>query len=227
MIVVVGHPVVSSAEPGIDGTAVRTALAAARAGARVELVGKAGEDAEGDAVLLALARAGVGHAALLRDPTHRTPVMVPATETDEDVLQPTDEDDDTGAPSAPALLPADPADRPTLEPADVELALHYLPDIRVVVVAGPVAPGVVAAAGEWASYANAHLVVLAEREAEEISEAAELPPGSLVLEAPAWDPDDALAAIVGEYAAEVDGGASPEAAFGRLRDRLSSGAAAG
>ena len=42
-------------------------MAAANAGGRVELVGSVSDDAEGDAVVTELGRAGIGHAALLRE----------------------------------------------------------------------------------------------------------------------------------------------------------------
>ena len=80
MIVVIGLPVLHSGDAGdvAAGPAARIALAAAARGATVQLVGKVGEDAEGEALLLALARGGVGHVALLRDPARRTPVLVEA-----------------------------------------------------------------------------------------------------------------------------------------------------
>jgi hypothetical protein len=65
--------------------------------------------------------------------------------------------------------------------------------------------------------------VLAEGEGHE----PDVPPGCLVLQAPARDPDGIIATLVGEYAAAVDAGTMPEEAYGRLRDRLSGTAAAG
>jgi hypothetical protein len=58
----------SLADPGLDGRAARIALAALAAGARVELVGSVRDDAAGDEVVVRLGRAGIGHAAVLRDP---------------------------------------------------------------------------------------------------------------------------------------------------------------
>src|SRR3954452_23161821 len=76
MIVVIGNPVARARDlgAGVDGVAAQIALAAARAEADVQLVGKIGEDAAGDAVLMALAAGGVGHVAMLRDPGRGTPV---------------------------------------------------------------------------------------------------------------------------------------------------------
>lgn len=68
MIVVIGNP---SATPASSGPAARglpaaIALAAVRSGAIVEVVGRVADDPAGDAVLHALAAAGVGHVATLR-----------------------------------------------------------------------------------------------------------------------------------------------------------------
>jgi sugar/nucleoside kinase (ribokinase family) len=68
VIVVLGRPTLD--EGGrLSGLAGATAAAASAAGARVDLVGRVTDDAEGDSVVVALGRAGVGHAALLRDPS--------------------------------------------------------------------------------------------------------------------------------------------------------------
>ena len=48
------------------GCAVAIASAAVAAGSAVEIAGRIGDDADGDAVVLDLARRGIGHAALLR-----------------------------------------------------------------------------------------------------------------------------------------------------------------
>src|SRR3954464_1831849 len=80
MIVVVGNPMARSTElgGGVEGAPARAAVAAARAGATVQLVGKAGEDPAGDAVLRVPAAAGVGPVAVPRDPAHSTPIAQPA-----------------------------------------------------------------------------------------------------------------------------------------------------
>ena len=71
MIVVIGDLALggSEAEPVAAGLAGRAARAAASAGAHVEVVSKVGEGPDGDTVLIALAMAGVGHVATLRDAT--------------------------------------------------------------------------------------------------------------------------------------------------------------
>ena len=79
MIVVLGRPRVYRPEPDGElapgGLAVELALAAARKGAEVELVGAVGDDPEGDRIVIELGRAAVGHAALMRDPATRTPLV--------------------------------------------------------------------------------------------------------------------------------------------------------
>ena len=100
-------------------------------------------------------------------------------------------------------------DRPTLDPADLELALRYLPDYRVLVVADPLPPAtldVVTAASRWS---GAALVVLVQAGSAPPS----LDPGATVLAAPDDDPDDAFAGIVGAYAAALDRGEEPAEAF--------------
>jgi sugar/nucleoside kinase (ribokinase family) len=80
MIAVVGLPAWAGTPDGegsAGGPAVDIAVAAHRRGAAVELVGKVGDDGAGDAVVVSLGRLGIGHAALLRDPTRPTPVIAP------------------------------------------------------------------------------------------------------------------------------------------------------
>jgi hypothetical protein len=214
VIVVVGNPVARAAElgGGVAGTPGRTAVAAARAGASVQLVGKAGDDPAGDAVLLALAAAGVGHVALLRDPGRATPI---ATGPDEaDAAEGPFSNDEPEGPE-PQVVPEDPVGRPSLEPADVELALRYLADYRAIVIAEPQPDGIVAIAAEAASYTGAQLVLVVAADS-----VGPLPPAALVLEAPARDPDGAFASMLGEFAAAIDAGASGAEAFRSLGQRI-------
>ena len=123
MIVVVGLPAYADSPDGekcAGGLAVEVAAAARSRGSSVELVGKVGNDGAGDAVVVALGRLGIGHAALLRDPVLPTPVLAPAAADDEAA------EVDAGGPEA-RLLPEDPDARPALEAADVDLALRFLP----------------------------------------------------------------------------------------------------
>lgn len=67
MIVVLGRPRLDE-RGALSGTAGRVAVAARSAGAQVTIVGLVADDAAGDAAVTELGRAGVGHAALLRQP---------------------------------------------------------------------------------------------------------------------------------------------------------------
>jgi len=137
MIVVLGRPRVYRPEPdgplAPGGLVAEIALAIGRSGVGVEIVGSIGDDPEGDRVILELGRAGVGHAALLRDPAGRTPNL--------------------GEGGAPAL--------PRLEAADVELGLRYLPECRVLVLPDPLDDVAQRQALESAEYHGAAVVVVA------------------------------------------------------------------
>jgi hypothetical protein len=67
VIVVLGRPRLDE-EGALADTAARVAVAAASSGIKVDLVGAVADGAAGDAAVVALGRAGVGHAALLRRP---------------------------------------------------------------------------------------------------------------------------------------------------------------
>lgn len=210
MIVVVGPVAVRGA--GQDATpvglAATTAVAAAAAGARVELIARVGDDPAGDDLLLALARASVGHVAVLRDSAHAT-VALPSDEVDGDVAAAAPSD----APSADD--DADLAGRPvpTLEAADVALALRYLTEYRVVVLIHPPSEAIVVEVAEAAAWAGAHVVALLE---PRDPPAAALPPEALVLEVMSAGNED-VGGLVGHYAAAIDRGDQPATAFAALR----------
>ncbi len=175
-------------------------MAAAARGCAVELVGRTGDDPQGDALLLALGRVGVGHAALLRDPTHATPVTVAPVVRD-DALAVEDDDEVTATITAGG---------PPLQPADVALGLRYLTTFAVLVVTDDVPADALPVAVEAAAFAGAHLVVLVA--------SGEIPPGDLpasatVLAAPDGTDDGEFGALVGAYAAALDQGADPADAF--------------
>lgn len=216
MIVVIGALGLrgSVEEPEPDGLAPAIACAAAAAGARVELISKAGDDPEGDAVLLALAAAGVGHVATLRDPSRLTPLRVePAEPTDPAAddgagAGANTADDGRSAISAkeegaqPTELP------PTLDAADVSLALRYLTDFEVLVAVPPsseLLAEVVAAAG----WAGARLVVVLEPDGEV---PAGVPADALVVAARA-DDMEGVGARIGRYAAALSRGDDAAAAY--------------
>ena len=162
MIVVCGD----FASPGERGTgAAEIARRAAVAGAGVQLVSVVADGTEGDAWLLELATAGVGHAAVLREPARE------------------------------------------LEAADLDLALRYLPEVRVVVVV-EMPPPIVATAADRTLWSGAALIVVSRASAGGAVLPAELPDGAIVLEAPASDPDATFAGFVGAFAARLDAGAT-------------------
>ena len=214
MIVVIGQPVLRRAgsEAAVAGSAGRIAVAAAGRGSTVQLIGKVGEDPDGDALVLALARADVGHVALLRDPTRATPRLVePPDEADGAIEAALQAEPDVVAPVA-TLEPADPALRPALEPADIDLGLRYLTEFSVVVVATPIDAAVSAIVGAAAGWSSATLIVLTTD--------GSTPPGltddAIVLEAPSADPDGPFDRLVGELAAALDRGVPTDEAFREL-----------
>ncbi len=200
MIVVVGSPLhVPGREnrpSGVAGIGPAIARSAVAAGATVQLVGRVGDDPAGDASLVALTRLGVGHAAILRDSAASTPIAATS---------------DDGADEGPLAEVADPhgvaevAPPLALEPAAVELALRYLDEFRVLVVADPLGADVLAVAAEAAAYAGAALIVLVPDGAV----VPELPREATFLGIPDADPDSVFAATVGAFAAALDAGVAP------------------
>jgi len=204
VIVVVGNPAWNPGPPpGPGGRAASIAVAAADAGARVELIGRIGDDVAGDALVSALTRAAVGHAALLRDPVRPTRLVAAADAEDDDVIG---GPEDVADP--PAEEPRSP-EGPTLAAADVSLGLRYLTDFGVLVVSDDAPVTVVPACIEAAAYAGAHLVV-AVAASEPVPDG--LPADATVLQAP-HDAGGGFARLLGRYAVALDGGADPAAAF--------------
>ena len=206
MIVVVGTPAWRPVEPaGPAGLACGIAVAAAAQGASVELVGRAGDDRAGDALMIALARAGVGHVALLRDPARPTRLVEPLPEADEPDLLADEADDADADEAAGSKGPG-----PRLEALDVDLGLRYLTTFAVIVVTDDALDVALAVTTEAAAYAGAHLVVLVPEGSEP---QLDIPAAATVLAAPRSDPDGAFAASVGSYAAGLDAGRPPDEAF--------------
>jgi pfkB family carbohydrate kinase len=207
VIVVIGSP---RFRPGsverpseAAGLAAGIAQAAGGSGRQVQLVGRVGEDPAGEAVLLALARTGIGHAATLRDAVHPTAVVPALEEDDPDLLaEPGD------APDAEwnSLGPPGTA---TLDGGDLELALRYLDGFSVVVVAEALESSSLEIVAEAAAYAGAVLVVLAPGGSKPDA----VPDGAIILEAPGSDPDGVFARTVGAFAAALDAGADPAGAL--------------
>jgi hypothetical protein len=204
VIVVVGNPAWNPGPlPGPGGRAASIALAAAEAGARVELMGRIGDDAAGDALVIALARAAVGHAAVLRDPVRPTLLVAAPDAADDDVIGSLDQAGDPRP--AGSASPGG----PSLGPADVSLGLRYLTGFEVLVVADDAPAIVVPACVEAAAFAGAHLVVAVAASAP-VPDG--LPPDATVLQAPD-DAGEAFARLLGRYAAALDGGVEPAVAF--------------
>ncbi len=207
MIVVLARPRVYRPEPDGElapgGLGVEVALALGRAGVAVELVGSIGDDPEGDRVVVALGQGGVGHAALLRDPSMRTPPLG---------------EDDGGR------------GLPRLDAADVELGLRYLADCRVLVVAEDLDPAARREALAAGDYHGAAVVVVASADSvdpESLGDAVTLleRPG-LAMADDGGDEMDvpadarsvavqeaAFAGLVADYARRLDQGEAPADAF--------------
>ncbi len=230
MIVVVGSPAWRLTQPARPaGRACVIALTAASSGSPVELVGRTGDDAAGDALVLALSRSGVGHVALLRDPARPTRVL--AAEPDEDGgpdagadSGPDDgadggRDDNAAAPGVASLSPASPAlavpPGPELEPADVSLGLQYLAAYRVLVVSDDAPRAVIPTCVEAARFTGAHLVLaLPAPDAAGV----DVPADATVLVATEAG-GDAFARMLGLFAAALDRGEAPgEALAAATRD---------
>jgi pfkB family carbohydrate kinase len=190
----------------VDGTVVPAgpvaaiALAAAEAGSAVQCIAKIGDDPVGDALLLALARAGVGHVATLRDATHPTAIL-PDTAMDlaTDVAPADDPEPAAGDLPGPAIA--------SLDAADVGLALRYLSDHRVIVAVHPDGPAITAEVAAAAGWSGAHLLVIADP-----AVTLDPPDGAFVLAADAVTAER-LGPLVGRYAALVDAGSTPADAF--------------
>jgi hypothetical protein len=201
VIAVIGSPRarVSADDADVAGLAASIAVAAATDGGRVELVGRLGDDPAGDAVLLALARHGVGHVAVLRDPARATPIVA-----DPDVSM---DPEDSPPEEVPAVMP----DPPTLDAGDLDLALRYLPELAVIVAVhldGDVLTGAIAASG----WADTSLVVVVPADADTPGDL----PADAVTIAVADEDDSATGALIGRYAAAIDRGEAAKSAYDAL-----------
>lgn len=217
MIVIVGSPIAEPTPRGVvaGGLSAAVAIAAARAGAAIQVVGRVGEDAAGDQVLLSLAAAGVGHVAVLREAGRPTPAAAPdpgespspdGPALGESLLEEAGLADDDGPDSDRGAAP--PAGL-SVDAADLELALRYVPDYRVLVIAAHLDSEPLATVVAAAAWSGAQLIaLLAEGE-----ETAALPDATTVLERPDRDPDGVFAEMVAAYAVALDQGGEPAAAF--------------
>jgi hypothetical protein len=214
VIVVIGSPILrltpgrTPAEAG--GLAADVAVSSAAAGAAVELIGNVGRDDAGDRVLVSLNASRVGHAAMLRDAANATPTEIDAGEErpewpEDSVLGP---DSSTEPGSAPVRgLP--------LAAADIDLALRYLVEFRVLVIATGLNPAAAGAALDAAAFTGAHVVRL-DGDRARADAAAPSSVGSdaaVTAFAPPSGREPAFAWMVGRYAAALDAGRSARDAF--------------
>ena len=194
------------------GSASRIALTAARAGRLVQLVGKTGDDSTADGLLLDLARGGVGHAALLRDPARATPLEASRALPNGDA----DGDEDGGVghevngERTATGTDTGTLDAPVLDVGDVDLGLRYLTQIDVLVLAEPSQPEIVKVVADAARWGEATLLLVVGPGSTVPDD---LPPDAIVFEAPETDPDGVFAEFVGSFAAALDDGTEPGAAF--------------
>ena len=98
---------------------------------------------------------------------------------------------------------------PVLEAADLELALRYLTNVGVLVLA-EIDPSLAGVAVEAAAWNHAALVILLPPGA---SVPDDLPGDATVLAPPDTDPDGAFGSLVGAYAAALDRGIDAATAF--------------
>lgn len=220
MIVVIGSPAAVRAGKRVlpAGRSVAVAGAVRTAGADVQIVGKVADDLAGDAIVVELGRRSVGHAALART-GERTPIgdaPPPADEPPEDVVtEPSSEAlEATERPAEPRGAKPPPEGLP-LEPADLKLALGYLPEIGAIVVAAPLAADAAKVVADSAAYHEVPLVVL-------VDSGDSLPPafeGSIVLEVPP-EAADSFDRLVGVFVTRLEKGAEAKDA---LRDAVAAG----
>jgi hypothetical protein len=208
VIVVVGSPTARRAASGVRAAGLAAAISReiAAAGGAVQLVGKLGEGPDGDAVALSLAADGIGHVALQRI---LAPVAVGVGSEGDgfslDALAGLGGAGDGTSGTGPG------ADSPMgapLEAADLELALRYLPDYGVVVLAQSLDEPALVAAREAARWAGAHVIEVTAPGTDTTTL-----DDATVLEAPTEDAEGAFASLVGRYAAALDAGTAPAEAF--------------
>ncbi|HUG31209.1 MAG TPA: hypothetical protein VMQ65_11940 [Candidatus Limnocylindria bacterium] len=178
--------------PGAPSTAavVEIARRAAATGARTEIVGVAPAGAAGDRQLVELAAAGVGHATVTRSGAAG---VEPGT--------------------AVGIQPGTVG----IEPADLELALRYLPDIRAIVLVEP-DEALLATASAASAWSGTTLIVVGTAEADYAATGSAASGSAttaepIVLQPPARDPDGAFAGLVAALAVRLDAGEVPAVAW--------------
>ena len=102
-----------------------------------------------------------------------------------------------------------------LDPADLELALRYLPDVAAIVLVEP-AGDLIEPAAAAAAWSGAGLVVVTDGPAD----AADAAPAALVLAPPRADPDEAFAGVVATLAQRLEAGVNSAEAWRATLDGL-------
>jgi hypothetical protein len=202
VIVVIGNVAAQVGETGEvqpSGFAALLASEAAASGSKVEIVTRLGDDAAGDAVLLALAQAGVGHVATFRDAGLSTP------------LASLDDPEKVGGEVEPRSPDRSDPSPSNLDDDDLALALRYLSDFRVLVLVHPPGGDLVREARTAAAWAGAHLVLVTAPDEDLGGIDAD---GGLVLSADAGGVGTAT--LLGRYAAAIDSGEALDRAYAVL-----------
>lgn len=102
-----------------------------------------------------------------------------------------------------------------IEAADLDLALRYLPDVRVIALVAPSTPLLATALGA-SSWSGAALIVVGPLDADGTAAIAAVPPGPgtpIVLDPPDEDPDAAFAGVIAALAVRLDAGEDPAGAW--------------
>jgi hypothetical protein len=97
----------------------------------------------------------------------------------------------------------------SLEAADLELALRYLPGIGTIVLVDDGRGDLIESAAAAAAWGSASLIVVAQGGDANI----DLPAAALVLQPPARDPDGTFAGFVAALAVRLDAGEEPSQAL--------------
>jgi hypothetical protein len=103
-----------------------------------------------------------------------------------------------------------------IEVADLDLALRYLPEVRVIALVAPAA-ALLATALAASSWSGATLIVVGPLDAEGAAAVTAADPAGpgvpIVLDPPARDPDGAFAGVVAALAVRLDAGEDPAKAW--------------
>ena len=105
-----------------------------------------------------------------------------------------------------------------LEPADLELALRYLPEVRAIILVAP-DPSLIPPAAAASGWSGAGLVIVATSSGGATLDTGSAPQ-AIVLEAPSVDRDATFAGLVAALAARLDAGEDLAAAWRQTASAL-------